>query len=504
VLRLSLTLMIVPRASGPDTLPGKDPALIRRCFIRPRRGRGPALVALAAVWAAGPARARAQETPPPDSASPLSYPSDDLRVDLGGYGSVRWEASDAGEVPSSFTLRRFVVTTDARLGSRFRVYSEVEYERLQEIEIERSASPGQDGVTFGQEIEGQNGGAIELEQAWGEYRVADGLGLRFGVVLPPVGRFNLRHDDNLWNFPERPLVDRAVNVLPAAAAWREMGLGAVGRTRVGRTGELSYEAYLVNGVQLDFSLDQKIEAEPGGGANLVTEAEVAPRGGAFDGSNPADAVTARVALSPALGSEIAVSGYVGRYTPGFVARSQTLRTVGVDGRQKLGPAYVEGEFLYSRYGGLERAIEDFAAAVVNHSVETGGAPGDLTSEAEVELSGLSRSRYGFWLDLGLPVALPRGALGLDDAVVTPIARYERVWLHDNLEEMDFAGGVVTGSEFSDRQQGRLWLGVAFRPVPQAVVQLAYRRDDAIDGPLSAPAVSEDAVNSVLLGMAFGF
>ena len=436
--------------------------------------------------------------------APLRQEIEALRVDLGGYGSVRYEANDADAVPSSITLRRFVVTTDARLGPRFQVYSEVEYERLQEIEVERSSVAEEGGVTFAQELEGSNGGALELEQAWGQFTASRALALRLGVVLPPVGRFNIRHDDNLWNFANRPLIDRDANVLPAAAAWHEMGLGAAGEVPVGSTGLLSYEVYLLNGVQLDFALDQKREATPGGGANLVTEAEVSPQSGAADGSNRADALAARVQLSPALGSEFAVSGYVGRYTPEFLDRGQTLGTVGLDGRQKVGPAYLEGEFLYTRFGGLEETIRDFAAAILDHSLETEGEAGGLSAEGEVELAGLSKSRYGFWIDLSVPLPLRRGALGLEDAVIAPVARYERVWFRDNLEELDFAGGVVTDEVKTDRQQGRLALGLAFRPVPQAAIQLLYRRDDAIDGALLAPEVDAGSTNGVLLGMAFGF
>ncbi len=47
----------------------------------------------------------------------------------------------------------------------------------------------------------------------------------------PLGRFNLRHDDNLWNLPRRSLVDRGVPVLPSTAAWDELGVGFVGKPR---------------------------------------------------------------------------------------------------------------------------------------------------------------------------------------------------------------------------------------------------------------------------------
>ena len=92
---------------------------------------------------------------------------------------------------------------------------------------------------------------------------------------------------------------------------------------------------------------------------------VSPTSGAFDGlSNEADALSARLELSPALGSEIAVSGYHGKYTPEFLGTDQSLTTWGVDGRQELAGFYLEGEFLYSRYAGLDDVLTHFASAAV--------------------------------------------------------------------------------------------------------------------------------------------
>lgn len=452
---------------------------------------GPAALAAAALLL-GPGTAAGQE-------------AGDLTVDLGGYGSFRYELNDSDEVSNSMTLRRFVVTTDARIGGRLQVYSEIEYERLSEIEVERGVSREEGGLEFEQELEGTNGSEIALEQAWGQFDVSPELGVRFGAVLPPVGRFNLRHDDNLWNFPRRPLIDRGASVLPAAAAWTEMGLGVTGETRLGGGSVLSYEGYLLNGVTLDFAIEEKVQTRDPARDKLLLEAVVRPTAGAFDGSNTANAFAGRVQLSPALGSEVAVSGYVGEYTPDFLDVDETVTTLGLDGRHSVGPVELEGELLWTHYGGLRTVTTDFADKAVNHATETeSDETAELESEVEVALEGLSDDRYGFWLDAGLPVALPRGFLGLDAPVLVPVARYERVWFDGNLEELDFAGGAVTGSVLADRSQGRLSLGLAFRPVPQAVFQLVYERNDAVDGALIAPSVGGDATNALTLGMAVGF
>ena len=126
-----------------------------------------------------------------------------VALSVGGYGSFRFEANNAGRVPESFTFRRFVVTTDARIRGRLKVYSEVEYERFTEIEIERKAKAEAGGLEFEQEIEGTNGSELAVEQAWAQFSFTENVAFRMGAVLPPLGRFNIKHDDDLWDLPRR-------------------------------------------------------------------------------------------------------------------------------------------------------------------------------------------------------------------------------------------------------------------------------------------------------------
>lgn len=440
----------------------------------------------------------------------------EYRVDVGGYGSFRLSTFDQEAGEPSFTLRRFVVTTDARVGSRLQVYSEVEYERLTEIEVERGVEARGDGVAFEQELEGTNGSELALEQAWAQYSFSPAFSVRMGAVLPPVGRFNLVHDDNLWNLPRRPLIEKDAQVLPASAAWTEMGLGIVGAKEFGDT-RVAYQAYVLGGTQLDFAMEEKVVTEarePGTKGELVVEAVVSPTQGAFDGSNPVDAFAGRLEVSPALGSEYAISGYVGRYTPEFLKSvDETMWTLGLDGRQRLGSFYLEGEFLYTRYNDPVGVAEAFAATVLEHKVELEAeaeepAGGEFVAEAEVVLNGLSRNRYGFWIDFGRPIALEAGTLGMEAATLTPVLRLERVWVDGELSDVDFTRGGITDLGQGDREQQRIIAGLAFRPVPQAVVQLAFERADAFEGApfdlLGEEGGKSNSRNAVTLGVAFGF
>lgn len=428
------------------------------------------------------------------------------RVDVGGYGSFRLEASDREEGKPAFVLRRFVLTTNAQLAQRMQVYAEIELERFSEIELERRTERTDGGLKFKQALEGTNGSELALEQAWGQFNLSPNLGVRFGAVLPPVGRFNLQHDDNLWNFPRRPLIDREAQVLPGKAAWTEMGLGVVGTTYLGNA-RLGYQAYVLNGTTLDFAIEQVVQTRTPDTNKLELETEVSPASGAFDGSNRADAFAARVELSPRLGSEVAVSGYVGRYTPEVLEDQEgTVWTLGLDGRQKLGPLFLEGEFLYTRYSNLDQVIGEFARVAQSQAAES--EVGDLETEIELELTGLAKNRYGFWLDLSRPFALRRGLWGLDEATLIPVARYERVWLDRNLEGLEFADGAVTTLAQGNVEQDRLSLGLAFRPIPQAVFHLTYERSHALRGGLIDPSLEEGevrrTVNAVVFGLAVGF
>src|SRR5262249_38348686 len=159
--------------------------------------------------------------------------------------------------------------------------------------------------TFRQAIEGNAGGEVAIEQVWGQYNFYRDHGVRFGVVLPPLGRFNILHDDDYWDVPRRTLVDRDAPVVPVKVAWRELGLGLVGGGAVGTTGRLDYQFYVLTGSRLGFNLEHILQTRTPRRNKLETESEVGLSSGAFDGSDGAAAISYRLAYSPSLAGEIA-------------------------------------------------------------------------------------------------------------------------------------------------------------------------------------------------------
>ncbi len=437
------------------------------------------------------------------------------RVTLGGYGSMRFEANDVSPgqfipsgSPNGFTFRRFVLTTDARLTPRLRIHSETEFERLLEIEIEKSVRPRNGGLQFQHETEGNSSGEISIEQIWGQYDFAEDHGLRFGVVLPPLGRYNILHDDDYWDLPRRTLVDRDAPVLPVPTAWRELGAGLVGSFDLPRSTKLDYQFYVLNGTVLDFNPELGIATRAGGTTELELESELQLASGAFDGSQGARAVAWRAAFSPTLAGEIALSGYHGRYTPDFLSAREPLNSVGLDWKWRRRGFETEGEFIYTSLGRINRVLDNLAAAALVSSSES--EAGDVETEVGIGAKGLTRTRYGFWLDFKYhwrPKFLRSSFLGrpFEDPQLIPIARYERVWLNRRVEEVIFADGLITGLEQNDLSQDRISLGVNYRPAGQFGIQLAFEHNQRRKGDrLIFPAVPDRSTNGVVAGMTFAF
>jgi hypothetical protein len=156
-----------------------------------------------------------------------------------------------------------------------------------------------DWVRLGAELEFEDGGEeIALEYAAMDLRIHPVyLTLRGGMVLSPLGRFNLSHDSPLNEFTDRPLVSTEL----IGVALSEPGFGVLGQLPIGAAGRLTYEVYGTNGFN----------------DGLITDSEDGtriPRGRRnFEDNNGAPAVVGRVAWSPRLGFEVGLSGHHGPY-----------------------------------------------------------------------------------------------------------------------------------------------------------------------------------------------
>lgn len=465
------------------------------------------------LFSTGAGHAQEARSAPPGSL----YESIAKRVNLGGYGSVRFETNDLEESNSGFDFRRFVLTLDANPVERLHFNFELEFERFTSLELEREVEAEDGGLAVEQAVEGSNESELSIEQAWAQYDIAPWLNLRVGALLVPLGRFNLFHDDNRRTIPRRSLVDRGVPVLPVKSAWTDLGAGLVGEIPVGRQGLLRYEIYVLNGVVLDAEVEDIVQTRDPERNKFELEAKFSPVRAPFDKDlNDTKAVAGRILFSPALGYELAVSGYVGEYTPDTFEADEYVWSVAVDGKATIAGFEIEGEYVTTGWQNIRKVARDFARIVGEQAAEIpDSASPTLEGEIEFELANLADRKSGYWVELRYPfwpAALNRTFLGQGFAnpQFVPVVRWEQVFFDNLLTEMAFSGGTVTAFETRDATLNRLTVGFGYRPTPLWIISLAYEYTFADHGSLTGltnflPAQeNEDEAHALLVGLAFGF
>jgi hypothetical protein len=155
-----------------------------------------------------------------------------------------------------------------------------------EIEIER----GGPNAPIGQSTTVNSDGSMQIEFAQLDYLINEAINTRAGLLLMPVGKFNLLHDSPLNDLVDRPMVSRII--IPST--WFEAGAGIYGSLYPSSRSKLDYEVYAVNGM-----------SQTAGG---ITDAGVrAARGSVSRDRDDNKAVVGRLAFSPILGIEVAGS-----------------------------------------------------------------------------------------------------------------------------------------------------------------------------------------------------
>ena len=188
------------------------------------------------------------------------------------------------------------------------------------------------------ELEVEHGiGEAELEFAVIDHSFAEWINFRAGVILLPVGKFNLVHDSPINDLTQRPEV--TLRVIPGVL--REPGVGVFGTFYPTQLSKLDYEVYVTQGMN-GFSKD---------GTSRITDAsglagarwQTTDVGLNLDNNNN-QAVTSRLAYSPLLGVEIGASGYHAKIDP----ESKRPLTIGaLDWTFMRGPWEFLGEAAYT-------------------------------------------------------------------------------------------------------------------------------------------------------------
>lgn len=331
------------------------------------------------------------------------------RTAVGGYaeGNANYFRTDGVSEGFSMELRRFNIFLFSSVGRRLRFISELEFEHGTE--------------------------EIALETALVDFTVNPSFILRAGILLPPIGAFNVNHDSPRYDFVERPLV--STGIIPSTLS--EVGFGAHGRLAPPGF-SLSYDAYLVNGLG-----DGVVQN--GTGRTDIPSGKTEDR--FAEDNNGSPAVSGRIAAQHRGWGELGLSWYGGIYN--------TFRIEGqpVDEKRRLSIVAVD----FSTEIRTLSLRGEAAWASVN-------VPDDL---AEL----LGDRQWGLHLDAVLPVWHPR-IQGLQNPVVSLGLRLERV---------DFNRGnfLSTGLPIHDEIDA-LTASVSFRPAAGTVLRANYRRESFRD------------------------
>lgn len=239
------------------------------------------------------------------------------KATIGGYADVMYNILSRQNLdnPSrnSFGQQRLVPFIYADITDRVKFATE--------IEIERGGTNSPQGD-----------GSIQVEFAQMDYLVNEAINLRGGILLMPVGKFNLLHDSPLNDLVDRPMVSRLI--IPST--WFEAGAGIYGTVYPTSLSKIDYEVYAVNGVSQT--------------AGNITDLGVrSARGSVSRDRDDNKAVVGRLAISPMLGIEVAGSAYHGQYKPSFGdIGSGWLSIYAVDWTLQRGPFELIGEAALSR------------------------------------------------------------------------------------------------------------------------------------------------------------
>lgn len=276
---------------------------------------------------------------------------------VGGYMDHELFWND--DTPKTFDQHRFIPFIHGTVSDRIHVAAEIEFEH-------------------GGNVAGD--GEIKLEFAVLDITFSEAVNYRGGIILSPLGRFNLIHDSPLNDLSNRPLVNR--EIIPTTLS--EAGMGFFGVLYPSESALLGYEVYLVNGF------------------NEATAGRIrSGRGSQKSDNNDEKSVVGRLNYSPVLGLDLGASGHFGAYDD---AGRENLRIVALDGSWNRGAWDGKAEF---------------ARASV------GAAPAD--------------TRFGYYAQLGYHF-LPGAITTFPNSVFTASARYDYIDL-DSSDETRYTLGL---------------------------------------------------------------
>jgi hypothetical protein len=364
---------------------------------------------------------------------------------VGGYVDVMYNNLSRQNLdnPSrhSFGQQRLVPFIFADITDRIKFAAEIEIER------------GGPNAPIGQSTTVNSDGSIQVEFAQLDYLVNEAINTRAGILLVPVGKFNLLHDSPLNDLVDRPMVSRII--IPST--WFEAGAGIYGSLYPSSQSKLNYEVYALNGMN--------------GTTGTITDLGVrSARGSVSRDRDDNKAVAGRVAFSPMLGIEVAGSGYHSTFKPSTATvGTGRISIFALDWTLQRGPFEVIGESAWSR--------------ISNNGTGPAGMQGYYV-----------QGNYHF-----MPEFLKKWAPShfSEASTFTAVVRWEQV----DTDTDDRTKVLTTGNR---RELERLTLGLNFRPIPDTVFKFDWQFNTQKNATGLTPSPTGDlgVANSPLNGNGF--
>ncbi|PJA78360.1 MAG: hypothetical protein CO149_04445, partial [Nitrospirae bacterium CG_4_9_14_3_um_filter_51_5] len=288
------------------------------------------------------------------------------------------------------------------------------------------------------EIEIEHGQKLQVEFATIDYLINEPVNLRAGIVLLPVGKFNLLHDGPLRDLTERPLVDQ--RIIPTTLF--QPGVGTYGTFYPTALSKLDYEIYVTNGFTNAFGGQNN----PNNSSNITSTNGIRKArtpNTDFDNNN-GKAVVGRLAFSPLLGVEIGSSGFFGAY----------------DAKSKRPLAIWALDWTFQR-GPFELIGESAWAYIRDNNLNQNGTPNSNPRRMQGYYVQLNYHFLPQWLSNVAPTFFKQ-----EVSTFTAVARWEQINMGQDLNDKTEAG------KLGERE--RLTLGLNFRPTEDTVFKADFQ------------------------------
>jgi hypothetical protein len=337
---------------------------------------------------------------------------------IGGYTEAhfRYERGEGVTEELTFEAKRFNLFTYTPVSDRVRVASELEFE--------------------------EGGEEIKIEIAIMDFEVHPAFTFRGGVILSPLGRFNLAHDGPFQDLTDRPLV--STQIIPTTLS--EAGMGFYGAFYPTSRSRVTYEFYGVNG----FNDDVLIGDSDG--------TRIAAGKGNFEDNNNRPAWVGRLTLSPQPAYELGFSFHTGAYNT-WKAEELTI-----DEKRNLTIVALDWDANWRNF--------ELQGEYANASI-------DVPEESGI----YQQSQQGYYAQVNAHFGQDMVSV-FPGSVFTGIVRY---------------GMVDFDTDTNGDDHSRLTLGINFRPQEDSVLKLDYQRNWTKD-----PFENEAKGAAVLFSMATYF